>query len=149
MKHLYAMYRIEELTTMPYNLCSNSYCENFNHMLIDLLKSLSKEQKGNCLIFTYHAMSQTTTGYQPYELMFGHGAPTICNGWLQLAIYNDNYLQSKFEWVSQQCKLILAANRCAFKRMKQSAEKSLSLIGGTTLDIPIGNLVILYHDPEV
>ena len=88
-------------------------------------------------------MPHSTTGYQPYELMFGHKAPTICDVWLGLADYNDNYLQSKCEWVNQQHELILAANRHALKRIKQSAEKSVSQPEGKALEIPLGNLVLL------
>ena len=43
MKHLYAMYGVEQSTTTLYNLHGNSYCESFNHTLIDLLQSLPKE----------------------------------------------------------------------------------------------------------
>ena len=100
------------------------------------------------LIFVYNAMPHGTTGYQPYELMFGHKAPTICDVWLRLAHYNDNYLQSKYEWVNQQHEIILAANRHALKRIEQSAENSVSQARGKTLKIPIGNLVLLHDHPE-
>ena len=119
-----------------------------------LLTSLSKEQKDNqplhllSLVFVYNAMPHSTTGYQPYELMFGHKAPPICNAWLRLVDYNDNYLQSNCELVNQQHELILAANRHALKRIKQSAEKSISWAGGKDLEIPIGNLVLLCDHPE-
>ena len=77
MSHLYAMYRVEQSTTMPYNLHGNAPTERLNCMLIGLLKSLPKEQKSNCLlhlpllVFAYNAMPHDTTGYQPYELIFG------------------------------------------------------------------------------
>ena len=93
-------------------------------------------------------MQHSTTGYQPYELMFGHKAPTICDALLRLADYEDNYSQSKCEWVNQQHELILAVNRCALKRIKQSAEKSVSQAGGKELDIPIGNWALLCDHPE-
>ena len=124
MSYLYAMYRIEQSTTMPYNLCGNAPTERSNCTLIGLLKSLSKEQKCNwplhltLLVFVYNAMQHDTTGYQPYELMFGCKAPTICNAWLGLANYNDKFLQSKCAWVNQHHELILAANRWTLKRMK-------------------------------
>ena len=60
-------------------------------MLHDLLKTLDKEQKANwplhlsSLVFAYNAMPRSVTGYQPYELMFGCRAPTVCNVWLGLA----------------------------------------------------------------
>ena len=145
MSHLYAMYGIEQSTTMPYNPHGNAPTERLNHALICLLKSLPKEQKSNwplhlpLLVFAYNAMPHGTTGYQPYELMFGCKAPTICDAWLRLANYNDNFLQSKYAWVNKQHELILAANRWALKRMKISAEKSVSQTGGKALDIPLGN----------
>ena len=100
------------------------------------------------LVFAYNAMPHSTTGYQPYELMFGRKAPTICDAWLRLADYNDNYLQSKCEWVNQQHELILAGNRHVLKRSKQSVEKSVTHAGGKDLEIPIGNLVFLHDHPE-
>ena len=152
--HLYALYGIEQSTTTPYNLHGNAQCERFNHTMIDLFMSLSKEQKDNwalhlpSLVFMYNATPHSTTGYQPYELMFGSKAPTICNAWLRLADYDDNYLQSKCEWVNQQHELILAVNRHALKRIKQSVEKWVSWAGGKDLEIPIGNLVLLHDHRE-
>ena len=114
MLHLYGMYRVEQYTTMPYNPHGNTLTERLNCPLIGLLKSLSKEQKSNwplhlpSLVFAYNAMPHDTTGYQPYELMFGCKAPTICNARLWLANYNDSILQSKYAWVNQQHELILA-----------------------------------------
>ena len=154
MQHLYALYGIEQSTTMPYNPCGNAQCEWLNCTMIGLLTSLSKEQKDNwplhlpSLVLTYNAMLHSTTGCQPYELMFGCKALTICNAWLRLADYADKFLQSKCEWVNQQHELILAANRCALKRLRQSVEKSVSQAGGKDLVIPIGNLVLLCDHPE-
>ena len=90
-------------------------------MLHDLLKTLDKEQKTNCpfhlpsLVFAYNATLHNVTGFQPYEVMFGHKAPTVCNAWLRLAKYHDQYSQSKSAWVNQQHDLILAVNRWALK----------------------------------
>ena len=82
---------------MPYNLHGNAPTGILNCTLIGLLRSLSKEQKSNwplhlpLLVFAYHATPHDTTGYQLYELMLGHKAPTICDAWLGLANYNDNF----------------------------------------------------------
>ena len=80
--------------------------------------------------------------------MFGCKAPTICDAWLGLGNYNDNFSQSKCAWVNQQHELILPVNRWALKRMKTSAEKSVSWAGGKALNIPIGNLVLLHNHPK-
>ena len=154
MSHLYVMYGVEQSTTTPYNLHGNAPTERLNCTLIGLLKSLPKEQKSNwllhlpLLVFVYNAMPHDTTGYQPYELMFGCKAPIMCDSWLGLGNYNDNFLQSKCTWVNQQHELILAVNRWALKRMKMSAEKSVSRAGGKALNIPISNLVLLRDHPK-
>ena len=57
-------------------------------------------------------------------------------------------MQSNCAWVNQQHELTLAANRQALKRIKTSAEKSVSQAGGKALDIPVGNLVLLCDHPE-
>ena len=155
MQHLYALYGIEQSTTTPYNPRGNAYCERFNRTMIGLLTSLSKRAEGQ-LAFTFTILGlcvqwptpHSTTGYQPYELMFGRKAPTICDAWLSLAEYNDKFSQSKCEWVNQQHELILAANRQTLKRIKQSAEKSVSRARGKDLEIPMGNLVLLRDHPE-
>ena len=88
---LYSMYNIKQSTTMPYNPHGNSICEQFNRTLLGLLQSLPKEQKSTwplqvpSLVFAYNAMPHSITGYQPYELMFGQKAPTVCDAWLGLA----------------------------------------------------------------
>ena len=37
---------------------------------------------------------------------------------------------------------------CALKRIKQSAEKSVSWVGGKALKIPIGNFILLHGHLE-
>ena len=76
LEHLYTMCGVKQSTTMPYNLCGNSTCKRFNHMLHDLLKTLDKEQKANwplhlpSLMFAYNVMPHSVTGYQPYKLHY-------------------------------------------------------------------------------
>ena len=81
--------------------------------------------------------------YQPYELMFGCKAPTVCHAWPGLAIYNDNVSTSKHAWLNEQHQLLMSANRHALKHIKQNAKCSQTTAGGKTLHIPIGNLVLL------
>ena len=71
------MYGIKQITTTPYNPHGNAQCERFNHTLFGLLKSLSKDEKANwpahlpSMVYAYNATPHSTTGFQPYELMFG------------------------------------------------------------------------------
>ena len=89
------MYGVERTMTSPYNPRGNSQCKRFNYTMFGLLKTLTKEQKGDwpshlpALTFAYNATPHSTTGYQPYELMFGRKAPAPCDNWLGLRQYND------------------------------------------------------------
>ena len=94
------------------------------------------------LVFAYNATPHSVTGYQPYVLMFGHKAPTICDAWLGMAQYNDQYLQSKSTWVNDKHELILAANWWALINIKQTASKTALPAGGNPLKIPKDNLVL-------
>ena len=84
------LYGVKRTMTSPYNPWGNSQCEWYNHTMFGLLKTLTKEQKGDwpahlpALTFVYNATPHSTTGYQPYELMFGRKAPAPCDNWLGL-----------------------------------------------------------------
>ena len=73
------------------------------------------------------ATPHSVTGYQPYELMFGHKAPNVCNVWLGLAKYNDQYLQSKSTLENKQHELILAENRQVLKTSSKQPRKQHSM----------------------
>ena len=101
---LYSMHNIKQSTTTSYNPCGKSICERFNHTLLGLLQSLPKDQK-SCwhvpsLVFAYYTTPDSVTGYQPYELMFGQKAPTVCDAWLGLAQYNDQASANKCAWLN-------------------------------------------------
>ena len=93
-------------------------------------------------------MPHSITGNQPYELMFGHKAPTVCYAWLGLASYSVKASTSKCFWLNEQHELLMSANRQALKHIRQSAKKSQTRAGGKTLHIPIGNLVLLRDHPQ-
>ena len=99
-------------------------------------------------MFAYNAMPTQCHCYQPYELMFVHKAPNICNAWLRLAQYNGQYSQSKSTWENKQHGLILPVNRWALKNIKQTARKTALHAGGSPLKIPKNNLVLLRDHPE-
>ena len=99
-------------------------------------------------MFTNNAIPHSITGYQPYELMFEHKAPTICDAWLGLAHYSDQASTNKHAWLNEQHELLMSANRQALKHIRQSAKKSRARAGDKTLYILVGNLVLLRDHPE-
>ena len=118
---LYSMYNIKQSMTTPYNPQGNSQCERFNHMLLDMIKTLKKEQKANwflyvpSFVFTYNEMPHSITCYQPYDIMCGWKTLIVCDAWLGLASYNDRTLVSKCALVKGQHQLLMSANRQSIK----------------------------------
>ena len=148
------MYGVERTMTSPYKPQGNLQCERFNRTMFGLLKTLTKEQKGDwpshlpVLTFAYNATPYSTTGYQPYELMFGRKAPAPCDNWLGLRQYNDDKSISKVIWVDKQFEKIVQANKRALKSIQARAKVNERLSGDKDFDIPIGNLVLLCDHPE-
>ena len=123
-------------------------------MMFGLLRTLSKEQKADwpihlpSLVFAYNATPHSTTGFQPYQLMFGRKAPAPCDNWLGLGKYDDQKSVSKTQWVNQMAEKLLVANKRAMRNIKAAAAKNKRTAGGSDIDIPPGNLVLLRDHPE-
>ena len=147
--HLCKMYGIHQSTTMPYNPHGNAICEWFNHTLFGLMRTLTEEQKPNwptyvpSLVYAYNSTPHASTGFQPYELMFGCKAPMPCDDWLGLAHYKSNSFKSKTVWLNQQLSAMMHANKQALKYINKSNKHNQSQTAGKELVIPIGNHVLL------
>ena len=153
-KALCKMYGVEQTFTSPYNPRGNAFCERFNRTLFGLLKTLKVEEKADwpshlpALVFAYNATPHASTGYQPYQLMFGRRAPAPCDNWLGLRAYNDDKSVTRIDWVDQQLEQLVSANKRAQKNIKATNAKNRKLAGGKDLVIPVGNLVLLRDHPE-
>ena len=116
-EQLCKIYGVKQSVTTPYNTHVNSPCKRLNCTLQNLLKTLPKDEKPNCpihlgaLVFAYNAMPHSTTGYQPYQLMFGCKPQTPCDNWLGFSQYDCSESISKDSWVQQQYELVQAANQ--------------------------------------
>ena len=137
------MYGVKQSLTSLYNPCGNVFCERFNCTLFGLLKTLKSEEKADwpshlpALVFAYNATPHASTGYQPYQLMFGRRAPAPCDNWLGLRAYNDDKSITHVDWVDQQLELLLHANKCAQKNIKATNAKNRKAAGGKDLIIPV------------
>ena len=65
-----------------------------------------------------------------------------------MAQYNDQASANKCAWLNEQHELLMSVNRQALKHIKQSAKESQIRTGGKSLQIPIGNLVLLRDHPD-
>ncbi len=68
---------IQKTRTMPYHPMGNGQCERMNRTLLDMLGTLSPEDKENwkkhtsTLVHAFNCTRRETTGFEPYFLMFG------------------------------------------------------------------------------
>ena len=142
------------LLLSPYNPRGNAFCESFNHTLFGLLKTLKAKEKADrpshlpVLVFAYNTTLHASTGYQSYQLMFGHCTPAPCDNWLGLHEYNNDKSITRIDWVDQQLEQLLHANKRAQKNIKVSNSKNRKVVGGKDLLIPVGNLVLLHDHLE-
>ena len=75
--------------------------------------------------------------------MFGHKAPTPCDGWLGLAHYKSDSFKSKTVWLNQQLSAMMHANKQALKFISKSNQRNKHQTAGKELVISIGNHVLL------
>ena len=79
------------------------------------MRILTEEQKPNwptyvpSLVYAYNSTPHASTGFQSYELMFGHKAPTPCDDWLGLVQYKSDSFKSKTVWLKQQLNAMMHA----------------------------------------
>ena len=93
-------------------------------------------------MFAYNATPHSTTGFQPYQLMFRCRALAPCDGWLGLRNYDDEKSSSKVQWVDSQVDQLIATNWRAMKNIKAT---TLETKGFTEEKTSTFRWVILYY----
>ena len=107
------------------------------------MRTLNSEQKPNwpaylpSLVYAYNATPHSSTGFQPYELMFGCKAPMPCANWLRLGNYKPESFKSKTIWLNQQLNAMLHANKQAVKLIEKSTKHNKDCTGGKELTIQL------------
>ena len=77
MKEVARLLSIKQLTTTPYHPIRNGLTEKFNGTMKSMLKRLCSEQPRqwhryiNPLLFAYREVPQDSTGFSPFELLYG------------------------------------------------------------------------------
>ena len=77
MREVTRLLSIKQLTTTPYHTMCNGLTEKFNGTMKSMLKRLCSEQPRqwhryiNPLLFAYREVPQESTGFSPFELLYG------------------------------------------------------------------------------
>ena len=120
------MHGVRQSTATPYNPCMATLNANrFNRTLFGLMRTLNSEQKPNwpvylpSLVYAYNATPHSSTGFQPYELMFGCKAPMPCDNWLGLDNYKPESFKSKTVWLKSTIECHVACKQAGIEADKK------------------------------
>ena len=76
-KDLCKIAKVDKIRTTPYHPMTNGQCERFNKTLLNMLGTLTDEEKSDwkshlsAMTFAYNCTRNASTNYSPYYLMFG------------------------------------------------------------------------------
>ncbi|XP_061584211.1 uncharacterized protein LOC133449095 [Cololabis saira] len=128
MKRLCHLYGIEKSRTTPYHPEGNGQCERFNRTLHDLLRTLPQEKKNKWpqylpqVLYAYNTTDHQSTGYSPYELMFGQKAQLPVD-FLLGGSQKEPISGSAKDWVDEHQKHLKSVYLHAKAQLRQAAER--------------------------
>ena len=142
-------YGITKSRTTPYHPQGNGQCERFNRTLHDLLRVLPPAQKARWpqhlpqVLFAYNTTIHSSTGFSPYELLFGRPArlPVDC-------LLGREADGPTSEWVSEHRRHLQAIFQQAQDRLGESRGRQDANSCPSNVPIwPEGTLVVQRSHP--
>ena len=131
-KEILDLATIEKVRTTSYHPQTNGQCERFNSTLMNMLGTLSPEQKRDwkahllTMCQAYNATQHSSTGFSPYFLMFGRH-PRLPMDYQMGINRNDLCNTSKSKFVSELQDRLQYAYDVAEKLAQKEAERSKKL----------------------
>lgn len=140
-------YGVKKSRTTPYHPQGNSQCERFNRTMHNLLRTLPLEKKKKWpeflpeVIFIYNVTPHTTTGFAPYQLLFGQ-APKLPVDFLLGHVGSQ---ESGSEWLEVHRSRLDLARKHLLQAAKERKVKHDCQIRGERLKV--GDVVLLRNHP--
>ena len=145
------LYDIRKSKTTAYHPEGNSQCERFNRTLHNLLRTLPPEEKRKwpdrlpTLLYAYNCTPHSSTGFSPYQLMFGRQPRLPVDHLLNVHDEEgDDGGCSMGEWVEAHQKHLAMAFHMAARNTEAAAEARQAHYNKTARDnpIPVGATVL-------
>ena len=143
--------RVQKLRTSPYHPQTNEQCEQFNSTLLNMLGTLTPEQKKDlktyvpAMVHAYNCTKNAATSYNPYYLLFGREPRLPIDVEFGLKRGNQQVSPSKPIYVTQLRRRL----RFAHKKAKQVAGRQQARHKGLYdkrckgAELHIGHLVLV------
>ena len=116
---------VQKLRTSPYHPQTNGQCERFNSTLLNMLGSLTPEQKKDwktcvpAVVHAYNCTTNTAISYRPYYLLFSRDPSLPIDVEFGLKRGNQQVLPSRSNYITQLRRRL----RFAHKKAEQVAGK--------------------------
>lgn len=130
LKAMCKLYQVEKSRTTPYHPEGNGQCERFNRTMHDLLRTLPADKKRRWpqhlpkLLFAYNTTVHQSTGFSPYELMFGRKPQLPIDA--LLGTTEDELVEGSVgEWMRDQQEFLHFAYASAEKQLQHAAAKRI------------------------
>ena len=158
MKELHRLLSIKTVTTTPYHPQSNGMVERFNGTLKAMLKKVVQDEPKTwdrmvpAVLFAYRELPNASTGYSPFELLFGRQArgPTflLAQSWSGQQLVQEDRLAFQYVFdlknkMLATCDIVRQNVEEATKTNKRHADKKAKR---RTFDVGQKVLVLLTDD---
>ncbi|XP_076830004.1 uncharacterized protein LOC143475987 [Brachyhypopomus gauderio] len=147
LRSLCRLYGVEKSRITPYRPQGNGQCERFNRTLHDLLRTLPPEKKRKWpqhlphVLFAYNTTVHSSTGYSPFELMFGQKPHLPVDA--LLGTHPEGQLEVPVEdWITRHQEHLRSAYELAGRHLQEAAAQRVQQQPKGNVDLlPPGTIV--------
>jgi hypothetical protein len=147
-KNTCKMLKIKKLQTTAYHPESNEGLERSHRVLKEYLRHYINEDQDNWdewipyAVYVYNTSTHTSTGYTPYELMYGFRSS------MPSALQEKPDVQYNYDFLTELKTRLQAAHQVARERLISSKEKSKEYYDRNTKEttLKVGDQVLLYDE---